>query len=85
MWAKNRKKVNQSGSSKIKKFEHAQRLEGEPANAEYNPSTSSRYPSKYLAQKEKIINLYNTLKASNKVARALNISEKTVTRCIYEG
>lgn len=34
--------ANQSGSLELKNFKHAQRLESEPANAEYNLSTSHR-------------------------------------------
>lgn len=36
--------ANQSGSRNNNMFQHAQRLEGETATAEYNPSTRVRLP-----------------------------------------
>ena len=41
--------ANQTGSLKTKEFKHGQRLEGEPEQSEYNPSTSHRFP-KYLGK-----------------------------------
>lgn len=38
------KRVNQSGRIESNNSDHAQRLEGEPVKAEYNPSTSPRQP-----------------------------------------
>lgn len=72
------KKDNQSGSTDNKKSEHAQRLEGEPVNTEYNPSTSPQYPSKYLNQKKLIIELYLKYNSSYKVAEELKLDKSMV-------
>lgn len=73
--------ANQNGSTETKKSVHVQRLDGEPTiMVEYNPSTSSRQPSKYEIQKEEIIRLYNETNSSYKVAAQLNLDKSHIMR-----
>lgn len=73
-------KVNQSGSLKGKEVKHAQRLEGEPTQVEYNPSTSSRQPNKYEQLKERIIEIYKNSNSSYAVAKELNLDKSHTVR-----
>lgn len=74
--------VNQSGSTDLKRSEHAQRLEGEPTKVDYNPSTSHRVPKlvikKYLNE---IIDMYKNQKLSSRqIAKKFNVDKGTVLR-----
>lgn len=78
----NRKsQANQNGSNTSKKVLHVQRLEGETMKIEYNPSTSSRQPSKYEQFKEQIISLYESGLSTNKVASKLDLDKSMI--CSY--
>lgn len=75
-------KVNSSGSSWIKKLEHAQRLGSETGNPEYNLLTSPRRPSTlYHSLKEEIIKVYKETNSSHKTALRLNLDRSVV--CEY--
>ena len=74
-----RAKANQSGSSRSKNLEHAQRLGNETVTTEYNFPTSPRRPSKYREQKDKIISLYLETNSTHKVAEALKLDLSQVT------
>ena len=64
--------ANQSGSSKNKELEHAQRLGREPVITEFNRPTSPRFPKKYMDNKEAILSLSQTLKAHS-IAKELDL------------
>lgn len=72
--------ANQSGSKKINKFLHAQRLGNEPTSVEYNLPTSPRQPSKYETLKNSIIKLYNESNSSYVVAKELNLDKSHICR-----
>lgn len=74
--------ANQSGSTEIKNSEHAQRLEGETVNAEYNPSTSPQFPIKYLENKETILELSKKITA-HAISKKLNLDKSMLCYFIH--
>lgn len=73
--------ANQSGRLEFKSSCHAQRLEGEAATADYNPSKSPRQPSKYITSKSAIIRLYKKHTSTHKVAELLALDRSQI--CAY--
>lgn len=74
----NNRKGNQSGSTEDKKSGHAQRLEDETTNVEYNSSTSFRQPSKFEINKDKIIEIYLKSNSTYKVKEELDLEVTSV-------
>lgn len=74
------RKDNQSGSSRVKTQQHAQRLGTETAKAECNVPTSPRYPSKYENLKDEIIKMYDNFNSSYEIAEALNLDKSHTLR-----
>lgn len=74
--------VNQSGSPKLNKFEHAQRLEGETVKTEHSPSTSYRTPKlKIKPHIDEIINLYvNEKLSAQKIGKIYSVNKSTILR-----
>jgi predicted GIY-YIG superfamily endonuclease len=74
--------ANQSGSDKNKSLSHAQRLESEPVNTEYNLSTSPRFPKKYMDNKDLILNLSRSLTPYS-ISKKLNLDKSMVCYFIH--
>lgn len=74
------RKDNQSGSSRVKTQQHAQRLEDETTNVEYNSSTSPRLPSKYELLKPRILEMYLNFNSSPYIAKQLNLDKSQILR-----
>lgn len=75
--------ANQSGSSVSNITEHAQRLEGEPVyNTEYNPSTSPRFPKKYMEQKDLILNKSKTM-TPHAISKELDLDKSMVCYFVH--
>lgn len=74
--------ANQSGSSKNKILEHAQRLESEPTKVEYNLSTSPQFPKKYMNQKDLIINL-SRFETPHAISKKLNLDKSMLCYFIH--
>lgn len=70
--------ANQSGSVDINKSSHAQRLEDETKQLEYNSSTSPQFPSKYIENKKQIIELYQMGFTAHAISKKLNL-DKSMT------
>jgi len=68
--------ANQSGSSE-EISGHAQRLEGETENVN-NPSTSPRFPKKYMEMKEQILSLHINNNTPHKIAKLMNLDKSMV-------
>jgi predicted GIY-YIG superfamily endonuclease len=74
--------ANQSGSSKNKSLEHAQRLESEPTKVEYNLSTSPQFPKKYMDQKDLILNL-SQFETPHSISKKLNLDKSMLCYFIH--
>lgn len=72
--------ANQSGSTK-ENFEHAQRLEGETDKVN-NPSTSPRFPKKYMDNKELILQLSEKISPYS-ISKKLNLDKSMVCYFIH--
>jgi group I intron endonuclease len=73
--------ANQSGSTESNSSEHAPRLEGETAIAEYNPSTSLLLPINYRNKysTDELVEAYKELRSITLVAKRFNMNRTTVS------
>jgi len=81
---KYRKNANKNGRLLFKSNSHVQRLGDDPsafkAAGDYKSPTSPRYPSKYIHNRNKIIDLYNDTNSTHKVASILGVEKTQVQR-----
>lgn len=75
--------ANQSGSVRTKVLTHAQRLEGESTKVEYNPSTSPRFPQKYVKNKTKIMEMYRNGTSYSQIANTLKLDKSMISYFVH--